>query len=204
MQKLKESMRQSILDAAIEEFSENGYKNASLRKIAQRSNITVGNIYCYYKNKEELYHAVIHPVLEEIEEAILNSTNQQVDWNFDEKSFLKKDTKLEIDFKSFSNKLIEIKKKYSKQMEIIMQEDKYRGIFKKWLASVLYVYFVQKNSKQSPLYIKIISNIASVTLIDAVIEVFQYHKECSDLNMDESDIVYSCFKAVMQTEESKL
>lgn len=44
-----------ILQAAIEEFGENGYDNASLNTICTKYNISKGLIYHNFKNKDELY-----------------------------------------------------------------------------------------------------------------------------------------------------
>jgi len=61
MQVLKESVRNSIVEGAILEFFEYGFQNANMRRIADRANITVGNIYRYYKNKETLFKEILLP-----------------------------------------------------------------------------------------------------------------------------------------------
>ncbi len=61
MQVLKESVRNSIVEAAILEFFEYGFQNANMRRIADKANITVGNIYRYYKNKETLFKEILLP-----------------------------------------------------------------------------------------------------------------------------------------------
>ena len=53
-QKLKDELRQAIIEAAKEEFLQKGYENASMRSIAAKADITVGNIYRYFENKEDL------------------------------------------------------------------------------------------------------------------------------------------------------
>lgn len=47
--------RQRILDAAMEEFSRSGYNSASMNTICSKNAISKGNIYHYYKDKDELY-----------------------------------------------------------------------------------------------------------------------------------------------------
>lgn len=66
MQYLKKEIREKILAAAIEEFKEHGYSDASVRNIANNAEISLGNIYRYYTNKEALYFAVINPFMESI------------------------------------------------------------------------------------------------------------------------------------------
>lgn len=61
MQVLKESVRDSIIESAIEEFFNNDYQSANMRNIAVNANITVGNIYRYFTNKSQLFNAIILP-----------------------------------------------------------------------------------------------------------------------------------------------
>ena len=62
-QVLKEEIRENILGAALQEFFDRGYKSAAMRNIAEHAKIPTGLIYSYYKNKEALFDAVLHPVL---------------------------------------------------------------------------------------------------------------------------------------------
>ncbi|QWC00534.1 TetR/AcrR family transcriptional regulator [Mycoplasmatota bacterium] len=61
MQVLKESVREAIVQSAVSEFFKKDYQSANMRDIAHNANITVGNIYRYYKNKKELFDAVLAP-----------------------------------------------------------------------------------------------------------------------------------------------
>ena len=70
MQYLKKDIKDRILAAAIEEFKLNGYSNASIRNIATNAEISLGNIYRYFTNKEALYFAVINPFMESFRVAI--------------------------------------------------------------------------------------------------------------------------------------
>ena len=51
-------MRQAILDAAKDIFLEKGFHGASLRSIAERIGYSAGNIYLYFKDKDEIFHAI--------------------------------------------------------------------------------------------------------------------------------------------------
>ncbi len=70
MQYLKKEIRESIIAAAIDEFKEHGYADASIRNIANNAEISLGNIYRYFANKEALYFAVINPFLSSIKQVI--------------------------------------------------------------------------------------------------------------------------------------
>ena len=53
--------QQLILDTAQKLFSEKGYAATGLREIAEKAGISIGNIYNYFKNKEELFHRLLDP-----------------------------------------------------------------------------------------------------------------------------------------------
>lgn len=51
--------KSKIINAAIKVFSEHGYKGASMRIIAKAAGISVGGLYLYFANKEDLYLTII-------------------------------------------------------------------------------------------------------------------------------------------------
>jgi AcrR family transcriptional regulator len=51
--------RKRIIDAAMSVFSRHGYAKANIREIAKTAGISVGGVYLYFKNKEELYKSLI-------------------------------------------------------------------------------------------------------------------------------------------------
>ncbi|MBN1970084.1 MAG: TetR/AcrR family transcriptional regulator [Candidatus Delongbacteria bacterium] len=55
MQIKKNELREKILQLATVEFLDNGYQNASIRKIAGLCEISPGNLYTYFSSKEDLY-----------------------------------------------------------------------------------------------------------------------------------------------------
>lgn len=65
-----ESTRKKIEKAALEEFYQFGFKNASMRVIAKKADMTVGNIYCYFENKEDMFRALIDSTRKEIFELV--------------------------------------------------------------------------------------------------------------------------------------
>ena len=70
MQYLKKEVREKILCAAIDEFKQYGYADASIRNIANNAEISLGNIYRYFPNKEALYLTIINPLIEGIQKII--------------------------------------------------------------------------------------------------------------------------------------
>lgn len=68
MQVKKEEVRKKILKAAVKEFKNSGYKNATMRKISNSSGIPIGNLYRYYQNKETLFNSIVADVYEELKD----------------------------------------------------------------------------------------------------------------------------------------
>ncbi len=50
--------KESIVQAAIEVFSKNSFRNSSISEIAQKANVAEGTIYQYFKNKEDLFFSI--------------------------------------------------------------------------------------------------------------------------------------------------
>lgn len=51
--------RQEMLDAALKLFSEKGFHNVCMHEIAKNAEFAIGTLYKFFKNKEELYKALI-------------------------------------------------------------------------------------------------------------------------------------------------
>lgn len=60
--------KENIKKAAFEIFSRYGYNGASMRMIANEAGISVGGLYLYFKNKEELCRFLIKEKLDEFSE----------------------------------------------------------------------------------------------------------------------------------------
>lgn len=58
-QNLDVKKQQRILNAALKEFAENDYEQASTNRIVQNAGIGKGMLFYYFKNKKELYHYLI-------------------------------------------------------------------------------------------------------------------------------------------------
>lgn len=65
MQTLKRNIREAILKAAQSRFARKGFLKTSMRDIADAAGMGVGNVYNYFKSKDELFRAVVHPVTDE-------------------------------------------------------------------------------------------------------------------------------------------
>src|SRR5436190_21946166 len=55
-----EQTKALILDAALEIFHERGYEETTMRAIAKRAGVSLGNAYYYFSSKEHLIQAFYH------------------------------------------------------------------------------------------------------------------------------------------------
>ncbi|GHU80252.1 TetR family transcriptional regulator [Clostridia bacterium] len=60
---LAEDKRARILEIAIEEFADKGYKMASISNIVARAGIAKGSFYQYFENKDDLYCHIISTMI---------------------------------------------------------------------------------------------------------------------------------------------
>jgi len=69
----KESRPGELLEAALDCFAERGFAATRLEDVAARAGVTKGTAYLYFKNKEELFKAVVSgylvPTIEQLEQA---------------------------------------------------------------------------------------------------------------------------------------
>ncbi|MCP4644073.1 MAG: TetR/AcrR family transcriptional regulator [bacterium] len=61
VQVLKPELQDAILAAARQEFLDKGFHGATLRAIAQKAGCSAGNLYAYFRNKDDLFTAVVEP-----------------------------------------------------------------------------------------------------------------------------------------------
>ncbi len=77
--KIPEAKRKRILDAATTEFADYGFENTSIQQIAKKAEISVGSVYKYFENKEELFSMVVKEGLSSLEELLLTHSASDED-----------------------------------------------------------------------------------------------------------------------------
>jgi len=65
-QRLKPDKQKQVFEAAVEEFSEKGYSQASMNTLAKNAGISKGSIFQYFTSKESLFDYVIGIATEQI------------------------------------------------------------------------------------------------------------------------------------------
>lgn len=142
---LKEEMRNSIIKAAKKELLDHGYRDASMRRIATLSNMTVGNLYRYFDSKDSLIQTIVSPTLKEIENSISNSAN--FDITFDNLNF---DFELNIEtldniFDNIADALVDIYFAHQEEMEILMMHSMINDDILGWFSKLISYFISKKN-----------------------------------------------------------
>ena len=109
---LDDEKKQRIINAAIGEFHDKGYENASTNTITRNAGISKGLLFHYFKNKKNLFfyivNYVINTIMDDVEDAGINKAPDIFDRIID-RSLVK----------------LELAKKYSRFYKIII--DAYRS-----------------------------------------------------------------------------
>jgi TetR/AcrR family transcriptional regulator len=81
-ERAKLAQRQEMLAAALDLFSEKGYRNVSMQEIAEKAEFAIGTLYNFFRNKEDLYKALIKGMADRFEEALgsaLKAPGQEIE-----------------------------------------------------------------------------------------------------------------------------
>ena len=72
--------RQKLIDSAKTEFFENGFAKASLRKICTNAGVTTGALYFFFKNKDDLFSAIVAPPLLKLKEMLIEHNREDEEY----------------------------------------------------------------------------------------------------------------------------
>lgn len=75
---LEKEKQDKIINAAIEVFAKNDYKNAVTEEIAYKAGISKGLLFYYFKNKKTLYLFLIDNIIKIIEKRIKKDKITQI------------------------------------------------------------------------------------------------------------------------------
>jgi len=75
----KERQRREMLEAALDLFSEKGYHNVTMHEIAHKAEFAIGTLYKYFRNKEDLYRALMLEKADEFRKVLRAALDEQDD-----------------------------------------------------------------------------------------------------------------------------
>jgi len=112
--------KEMILQTAVELFNNKGCENTSTRHIADTLGISVGNLYYYFKNKEDIIVAIYEEFMDRVS-VHLASVKDGVDEVFDFYGFLKDQMEIEKKYRFMRLEMNALYQNYPK-MKIALEE----------------------------------------------------------------------------------
>lgn len=183
-QVLKDSLRNDIINAAKKEFLEHGYKEASMRRIASNANMTVGNLYRYFKNKEDIHMQIVGETYEKINNAIKKITSNKL--SFETRVYnMRLDVKsLKENLEVFADEIVDIYNEEPEEFSILFlnsDSDLYENLVN-WFATILKD-LIMHSYTMNPYEHKceLLSRSFSVSIFEGIKELFRIN----DLDNDD-------------------
>lgn len=180
-QQLKPEVREAIINASKDEFLNYGYDNASMRRIAQKANMTVGNLYRYFANKQAINETIVTPVLNEINEMVKEISKDSVDMKSSKFTIkLKKDELIDM-IETLSNKFVDIYYHHQDELNILFMKSEITSGLIDWFTSLLVhliddkykiIGFKKEKEKFARCY--------AVSIISGIIELFKNNNISKD------------------------
>ena len=136
-QVLKEESRELILEAAKDEFMENGFKESSMRKIALKSKMTVGNLYRYFKNKEDILEVIVAPAYRAVNKMVRDLTDDAVSFERDGFNFDASQEELSGMVDKLSDGMIDAYAKHKVEFNILMMNSKLNDNIVDWFKGLI-------------------------------------------------------------------
>lgn len=135
-QVLKQEYRELILKAALDEFFKHGFNDASMRKIAKNANMTVGNLYHYYKDKEDLFTALVSDTLSSLNQIIIPLIEFPIELDDYLKS--KRNEYFTSQVKLMSKDLVKIFIRNRKELLILFRYSKINNQIVEWINKLIF------------------------------------------------------------------
>ena len=136
-QVLKDGVREAILKNASEEFLDQGFEKASMRSIALKSRMTVGNLYRYFKSKDELSDTIVSPTYSAINDIVMDLTGGRVTLGEENPDFSASLADLKEMLSVLSDRLVDIYKSHRIELNILMMGSKLNGELSSWFAGMI-------------------------------------------------------------------
>lgn len=136
--------KEKILETSIELFNKKGCMNTSTRHIADAIQISIGNLYYYFKNKEDIIIAIYEEFMDLLS-GQLSTLKEDIDMPFDFYGFLKDQMEFERKYRFIRLEMANLYSTYPKVKEAleIGIEKKAQEIQKLYTHQMKYGYLIE-------------------------------------------------------------
>ena len=166
-QTLKDDVKERIVEAAREEFLTRSYEHASMRSIALKSHMTVGNLYRYFAGKEELNRFIVEPTLKRINALIMKLTGNRV--SLDSTGELLLDpSQLEGMLDDLAEGLVDIYQTNRTEVNILMMRSALNEQLVSWFASAISQIIAGSTQIPEDAGLKLLSHSYAVSIFEGI------------------------------------
>jgi AcrR family transcriptional regulator len=169
MQILKDEIKNRIIEAATEDFLNTGFRLASTRRIIEKARVSKGNLYNYFKSKEELFYEIVTPVYNYMDYILKETFDHGDSETFDP-----------ADISLLANKLCELLSEYRKQFIIILSKSEgtrfedYSDILINKLSKHYLENLKLESDKEK---LALLMKMAAMNIINALLEIARNYKD---------------------------
>lgn len=208
-QVLKEELRLRILESAKQELLEKGYRDASMRRIAARAHMTVGNLYRYFKSKDELIDVIVAPAVNRLNAIIQEKTKDRISLyrNAERLGFSQQDIVNILD--SLTDDLLWTYNQYSEEMTILMLHSEVREKLIDWFTQLIQVLVNELFEIQEQMLadIYLLSRMMAVSIFNGLQECFRLSDSQKIENQDFRLLIriyFRCFINMLNLDPSMM
>ena len=174
-QVLKEELRERIVAAAKSELIEKGVKDASMRSIAFNSKMTVGNLYRYFKSKDELIKFVVSPCLAKLNDLIQKKTHDRIRL-FENASLLgMSQAEMKQILDSMAEELTGIYHDYKDEMRILFMDSEVQFQMSAWFTQLVVTMITERFDEYSSMKqeVQLFARMIAVSIFSGLQECFK-------------------------------
>ena len=181
-QVLKEEVKERIIDSTVRELLDKGYEKASLRSIAFKARMTVGNLYNYFKNKEELISFIIDPCIIRL--------NRSIEDNYARFMQVKDKAEIRDILDNLCDDVISVYLENRKPMIILLEYQPACSFFAEYFSNILIAFKEKENGSSDPEY-KTYTKIVAESIFAAFKRAFKlYDQQEYAINKMLKDFLY--------------
>ncbi len=137
-QVLKPEQKEKIISAAKDELLKNGYRDASMRRIAMHASMTVGNLYRYFENKDQLIQFVVQPAVDELNTIIQKSTEDRFSLYAKTERIGYSQKELFSIIYNMSDELAGLHQRHKEELAILMLHSDATNKIREWFSELIY------------------------------------------------------------------
>ncbi|MDO4198022.1 MAG: TetR/AcrR family transcriptional regulator [Erysipelotrichaceae bacterium] len=182
-QVLKEEQRTLIVNSAVNEFLAKGYRNTTMRNIARNSKMTVGNLYRYFKSKEDILMFIVSPVLNRLNSVLKSLTSNSVSMETRVFAIEPDVNQLEKILDELADQLVDIYKEHKLEFKLVLMHSDLSKKLIEWFSDIIYSIIDQKYNKGA--YYsdkKIVSHSFAVSIASGLTDIVAASDDNTDLN----------------------